>query len=306
MDGRKVWKIVTRALLARLRGDREYLLQQKRRLLFLLAEEELDSMTFERDGTHWTVPSASSSIAKNLLVEGEHQGPETRALLDWLGPRGHLERDIIVEVGANIGTPSISLCRATKKTVIAIEPMPENFAFLERNVMANGLGDRVRCIRAAVSRDAGEIDMVWHPTGGMSEVKTPGGVQGFGEVGSGSAVVRVPARPLDEILQSEDVDPASVCFVWSDTQGHERQVVESGSALWKAGVPLFVEVWKQGLAAHGGVDAFLEVAARHFSELVTRRELLESGADARPRPISELGAIVAGLRGHTDALFLPG
>ena len=306
MEGRKLFKIASRALLARLRGDREYLLQQKRRLLFLLAEDELDSMTFQRDGTMWTVPSASSSIAKNLLIEGSHQGPETRALLDWLGRRGHLERDTIVEVGANIGTPSIPLCRATGKTVLAIEPMPENFAFLERNVSANGLGDRVRCIRAAVSRDVGEIDMVWHPTGGMSEVKTADGVQGFGDVGAENALVRVPVRPLDDILRAEGVDPASVCFVWSDTQGHERQVVESGSALWKAGVPLFVEVWKQGLAAHGGVDAFLDVAARHFSELVTKRELLEAGPDARPRPISELGAIVAGLRGHTDALFLPG
>ena len=60
---------------------------------------------------------------------------------------------------------------------------------------------------------------------------------------------------VGEVLSAEGVAPDDVAIVWSDTQGSELATIETGDALWTAGVPLFSEFWVDGLDAHGGIDA---------------------------------------------------
>jgi hypothetical protein len=143
---------------------------------------------------------------------------------------------------------------------------------------------------------------------GQAEVKAANGTpQGFGAAPDGGREVAVPARPLTEIVQTQGVAPGQVALVWSDTQGFEREVIESGEALWPAGVPLFVELWPQGLRAHGGVEAFTAAVARYFKQVVPRADLAAHGAQASARPVGELPQILEALKAgkHTDALLLP-
>jgi FkbM family methyltransferase len=170
----------------------------------------------------------------------------------------------------------------------------------------NGLDDRITCVGAAISASIGEVEMVTQDSGRMSEVKAEGARQGFGEPGQDSGLVRVPAITLDELARAHKVALEEVAFIWSDTQGYERQMIESGASLWAAGVPVFLELWRNGLRVHGGVDAFVATAERHFASLVSRRDLMKRGAAAPLRPISELESLVEGAGdGHTDALPVP-
>jgi FkbM family methyltransferase len=307
MELRRLRKIATRSLVAWLTGDRRRLLREKRRLVFLLAEREVDALTFRSNGTTWTVPAADDAVARKVFVDGIHQGREIHSLLAWLSRYGYLgdEKSTIVEVGANLGTTTVPFAKQTGKHVLAVEPMPENFEFLLRNVSDNGLDERVTCIQAAVSPASRELTMVSNPSGGMSEVKAEGENQGYGKPPEESRLVRVPSLSLDEALRSHGIAPQDVAFVWSDTQGYERQVIESGASLWFARVPLYLELWPDGLRVHGGVESFVETVQMYFGALILRNELMAQGTSAPRRPMSELCSVIDALEHrHTDALLI--
>ncbi len=305
MQVRKLRKIVTRSLVALLTADRKRLLRQKRRLLFLIAEREVDALTFRSGGTTWTVPAADDPVARKVFVDGAYQGREIQSLLAWLSEYGYLgnEKSTIVEVGANLGTTTVPFAEQTRKRVLAIEPMPESFEFLQRNVSDNGLAERITCIQAGVSSASRELTMV--SNGARSEVKAYGEYQGNGKPAQQSQLVRVPSISLDEAVRSHGIAPQDVAFVWSDTQGYERQVIESGGSLWSAGVPLFLELWRDGLRVHGGVEAFVETVHKRFGAMILRKELIARGTLATRRPISELSSVIEALGDrNTDALLL--
>ncbi len=305
MQVRKLRKIVTRSLVALLTADRKRLLRQKRRLLFLIAEREVDALTFRSGGTTWTVPAADDPVARKVFVDGAYQGREIQSLLAWLSEYGYLgnEKSTIVEVGANLGTTTVPFAEQTGKRVLAIEPMPESFEFLQRNVSDNGLAERITCIQAGVSSASRELTIV--SNGARSEVKADGEYQGNGKPAQQSQLVRVPSISLDEAVRSHGIAPQDVAFVWSDTQGYERQVIESGGSLWSAGVPLFLELWRDGLRVHGGVEAFVETVHKRFGAMILRKELIARGTLATRRPISELSSVIEALGDrNTDALLL--
>lgn len=294
--------------MAWLTGDRKRLLRQKRQLVFLLAEREVDALKFRRDGTTWTVPAANDSVARRVFVDGAHQAREVHSLLAWLSDYGYLgdEKSTIVEVGANLGTTTVIFAKQTGKHVFAIEPMPENFEFLLRNVSDNGLHERVTCIQAAVSPVSGELTMVSNPSPGMSEVKAEGETQGYGRPPADSRLVRVPSLSLEEALRSHSTAPKDVAFVWSDTQGYERQVIESGPSLWSAGVPIYLELWPDGLSVHGGIESFVWIVEKYFGAMILRDELIAQPASAPQHPITGLRPVLDALKHrHTDALLIP-
>ncbi len=117
--------------------------------------------------------------------------------------------------------------------------------------------------------------------------------------------MRVPSLSLDEALQSRGIASQDVAFVWSDTQGYERQVIESGTSLWSARVPLYLELWPDGLRVHGGVESFIETVQMYFGTLILRNDLIALGTSAPRRPISELSSVIDALgHRHTDALLI--
>src|SRR5262249_29934198 len=123
--------------------------------------------------------------------------------------------------------------------------------------------------------------------------------------------VKVPASSLDTIVAEEGFRPEDVAFVWSDTQGYETQVLESGEKVLGAGTPAWVELWPSGLDAHGGVERFIDVCRRHFRQFVPSNDL----ADGRPalRDIGELPKLVDSINqidratkmDFTDVMLLP-
>lgn len=307
MDLRRRWTLGLREWRARWRGDLPAIDRIRRKREFERLTGQVDLVTFDRDGIRWTVFASDHGVARTLYVDGGHQAAERSGVLRWLARHVPevLRRSTIVDVGANLGTPCIPLARDTGCQVLAIEPMPDSFDLLERNVAQNGTPRPIRCRRAAVAARPGLLRMVWQADRGKCEVLSPGSRQGFGARRRGARVVEVPSLPLDALVAREGLAPTDVAFVWSDTQGFEREVVTSGSALWAAGVPLYVELWPAGLRVHGGVDAFVSEVERAFDRMVLRGELVDAGDAAPARPVSELRALVARLEGDTDVLLIP-
>lgn len=274
------------------------------------------SLTFERDGVVWTVPPGQDGIGEDLFRTGAYSGGTVDAVRAFVAEH-RPDRRWIVDVGANIGTTTIPFARAGFH-VVAIEPVPAVLRYLRGNLEANGLADRVHVLEGAVAPGSDGALMTMSTSLGSSEVVSSTSAAAGFEIRYGRGeTIRVPTLGLDEAVDSVGVPPASIALVWSDTQGSETAVIETGAALWAAGVPLFVEFWPGGLASKGGVDAFCDRASRHFRQFIDAAnhgrlitQALEARGDRRaePRPVAELWDLVDEVAGYpaqfTDILLL--
>jgi FkbM family methyltransferase len=132
----------------------------------------------------------------------------------------------VVDVGANIGFITVRAAR-TASRVIAIEPHPIRFRYLERNVALNGLSN-VTCMNCAVGAAEGEIDLYdVDPTLGprpLDVSATPGRGRRY----------RVPLRTIDSLVEEAEL-------VKVDVEGYEAEVLRGASKLIARGPRLVVE-----------------------------------------------------------------
>ena len=296
-----------RLTFAWLRGNRDATLRERRLMAFRLLQGEADQLTFTRAGIQWTVDVEGGVVPKKLFIRGNAFEPLRKGLAAWLKANGHITdtRRTIVDIGANIGTPSVQLARETGLDILAIEPVPANFNLLQKNIAQNGLDKQVRCVRAAVSMRPGTLKMAVPKERATCEVIEEGKQPGFGKLTPDIPIIEVPSLRLETILSENGVAPERVAVVWCDAQGMEREIIESAPALWKTGAALYLELWPKGINAHGGTDAFLASIETHFKSFVMISEMIKTGPQARPRPLAELRKIIEAIGdSHDDALLL--
>jgi FkbM family methyltransferase len=283
--------------------------EDRARLALLLLEGEAEEITFRRNGTRWTALPWDHIISETLFVYGSFQGREVRALLDWLSRHRCFvaARDVVIDLGANIGTSTIPIAQHTGCRVVAVEPVPEIFTILCRNVADNGLASRVTCVQAAINRAvSGRVRMILPANnGGGSEVSRPDREPSFAGQERVRGTVDVPAMGLDDLLDAQRIKPDQVAFVWSDTQGCEAEVIETGPRLWAAGVPLFAEFDPRTWGGPNDAAALLAAATARFAAFIPAETLIADAA-TKPRPIAELAdfSCTIGPEG-TDILLLP-
>lgn len=85
------------------------------------------------------------------------------------------DADVLLDVGANVGTYSVLAAAGYGARVFAFEPESQNFALLCLNVALNRLGDKVTAWPAAISDEAGFATLY------MSEFKAGSSCHAFGE-----------------------------------------------------------------------------------------------------------------------------
>ena len=73
--------------------------------------------------------------------------------LEWIA--GFEKDDVLVDCGANVGMYSIWAAATRGARVYAFEPEAQNYAILNRNIMMNGLADRVTAYCVGLSDKAG-------------------------------------------------------------------------------------------------------------------------------------------------------
>ena len=215
--------------------------------------------------------STAASCRKSSSSAATRSNPLRKGLVGWLKGNGYITdlRRTIIDIGANIGTPSVQHARETGLDILAIEPDPANFELLTKNVAQNGLDGQVRCVRAAVSMRPGTLKMAVPKERATCEVVEEGKQPGFGELTPDIPIIEVPSLRLETILSVAGIAPERVAVVWCDAQGLEREIIESAPGLWRAGVPLYLELWPKGILAHGGTDAFhFRVAARSALQIL--------------------------------------
>jgi FkbM family methyltransferase len=97
--------------------------------------------------------AAPNLVARHRAVTLFEKEPETIAWIDGFGGR-----DVLFDVGANVGTYSI-YAGARGHRVIAVEPESGNYALLNRNIALNGLDRLVTAYCAGLSENNGLFEL---------------------------------------------------------------------------------------------------------------------------------------------------
>lgn len=273
--------------------------RKKSHILFSVLRAFNKEIRFRRGGFLWT-GAPDCEVTRDLFVSGYYQQDPLAELVPFLERHTDFSRPWIVNVGANIGDVALPLSR-TGKRILAIEPHPETFGRLTRNVRQNGLEHRIACCECAIAASEGHASLAVASDPGSSEIVGEGGRVGFDGIVHRQRTVEVKTARLDALIARHGIRPDEVALVWSDTQGYEAQVVSSGAELWRRGAPLWVEIWPRGLACHGGAESFLQVCADQF-----KRAVLSGQMERGPLCIDILRTVVDQLPpgDYTDALLM--
>jgi FkbM family methyltransferase len=127
-------------------------------------------------------------------------------------------RDVVVDVGANIGAFSIFAAQRTRERVIAIEPFPTNAEYLRRNADANAAN--VEVLEIALCDLDGSVEFVVTPNGTTHRMRASSDAEDVTRV-----VVRgMTLRALMESLGLDHIDLLKL-----DCEGAEGHILPSCS-----------------------------------------------------------------------------
>jgi FkbM family methyltransferase len=123
---------------------------------------------------------------------------------------------VIYDIGANIGYVSLLLAKATggKGKVYAFEALPENAERWHKNVLLNGMEDRLSLFPGAVAQTTGPVRFLVHTSGGMGKAAGSAGRQDQYQ-----SEISVPGISLDEFVYGQDNPTPQV--VKMDIEGGE-------------------------------------------------------------------------------------
>lgn len=186
-------------------------------------------------------------VGRTLFDYGEWAEPEFALLRQMLRPG-----EVVIEVGANIGTLTIPMARAVgpEGQCFAVEAQPYMYRLLNANAALNGIAN-LRAINAAAGNEHGfiEIPPVDYGRQGNHSAMTLTRAQRHGE----GAANRVPMIRLDDAFSALE----RISLIKLDVEGMEPPVLAGATQLIARHRPvIYCEVnWPETFAA---CKAFLE------------------------------------------------
>lgn len=222
----------------------------RNRLFDLAARSRSVVRTRDHHGNTYLVATHDPSIGRSVYVNGQYDAAKISVVLDVLDAHG-IEITRVLDIGANIGTTTIELLtRLPRATAECFEPEPFNHWLLSRNIEANGLRDRTRLHRIALSDANGAISFEIAPDNpGDHRVRVTDVDGAFGE--ASRATIMVDARRLDSL--GIPLDEHTLTCV--DVQSHEWNVLAGAPGLVG---PITLEFWPYGLARAGTLDSLID------------------------------------------------
>lgn len=219
-----------------------------------------NSITISTQQGIFTVLLTDSIISKSLFCNGQFELDLIKATMRFLReiqkcpPKGE---GTILDIGANNGVISIgALHTGEMGRAIAIEPDPQNFLLLQRNVDQNGLKDKVICLPFGASHQKGELLFELSETnfGDHRIHVSPNLINSAPELDHESKrrVITIQADQVDTLLAGlPETATRNISLVWIDVQGYEGFVFTGARKLFSTGVPVNCEIWPYGIKRAG-------------------------------------------------------
>jgi FkbM family methyltransferase len=177
-------------------------------------------------------------VVSGALTLGVYEKPETRFFREACKPGM-----TFLDVGANVGYyTALAIAGIGNGRIIALEPDPESFAYLERTVAANEARNVV-CIRKAASFEAGTATLYASASNRGDNRLYPNEFAG--------TTAQVEVCRIDDLLSELGV--STVQLVKIDVQGFEGHVLGGMPELLHSApdIAILMEFWPEGLRKAG-------------------------------------------------------
>ncbi|HUD73353.1 MAG TPA: FkbM family methyltransferase [Dongiaceae bacterium] len=258
----------------------------------------------------YLVPCRDQAIGRSVFVTGEYEFDKFERALQLLRRHSALgEVDLLIDVGANIGTVSIpAVARGLVPAAVAIEPHPGNCLLLRANLALNRVDGRVtvhECAVGGADEETLALELS-HDNQGDHRIAVSRDDGAFGE--SARRTIPIRSTRLDRLVAPQ---PGKRLLIWMDTQGYEGVVLQGASALLAARVPIVSEFWPYGMRRAGGFALFRDRLAGYRGFVDLQRILTAgdvTGDRGALRPLRELDDLHAALdvdpQAYTDLLIV--
>ncbi len=287
--------------------------QRLRTYAFPLLAQLTPLVGVENDGVRYVVSTRGDrAVGYSTFINGSFEKETLRRMLLALSRHGvtTLRGMTVLEVGANIGTETVSLLsHHGVERVVAFEPDAENARLLRANLAINGL-ERLAVIHEMALSDV-DATLVLERSAensGDHRIRVPdtSGPDLFNE--ADRSTVEVPARRIDSLVESGELDLDPVGLVWMDAQGHEGHVLAGAQKLIAAGIPVLTEYWPYGLNRAGGLDRFHAAVAEGYGTVIDLRSNHDEPPVTLPaNRVAELAERYSEeFLSYSDLLLIPG
>jgi FkbM family methyltransferase len=176
---------------------------------------------FQNGSRFYCVDSASI-----LILSDEYE--------NWMWAYLNLKKSgVFVDIGAHIGKYTIPIARIVGENglVVAVEPYPENYKTLVKNIKLNNLKNVIALNIAAYSEEC-RLKLFIGPSQDLHSIKK--------DYGRGYIIVQ--AKALDDILSYLKIE--RVDYIKIDVEGGELEVLKGSLKTLKKAPTLVVEIWK--------------------------------------------------------------
>jgi len=233
------------------------------------------------EGLVFFVSTADRGVGASLFVKRRRgEMGVIRRVARHLKDRGiAYEGTVLIDIGANIGTTSLTALQLGFGRVIAFEPEPQNCLLLRLNAIVNEFEHRVDVIPTAVGREDGTAVLIVSASnsGAHSLVATP-------EADETRERREVPVLNLDGFLRATPLTPEEVGLLWMDAQGAEGDILAGAGVL--LGRPLVLEFSPAYLKRAGTLEATRKLLGQAYDEAIDLRSGVVSPAAKIPLPES--------------------
>jgi FkbM family methyltransferase len=178
------------------------------------ADEPCDEVVFW-DGTRIAHPSGRSGLLETVVeVWLEHTYTS--------GFYRPADGDVIVDAGANVGIFTIQMARQNRRCrVIALEPFPENFEYLEANV-ARACPKNVTCCEVALGAGFSRGEMQAAGSRSLDHVLRV-------DSSAADGVPVIPLSGLFDLVRADFAGAQAIDFLKVDIEGSEHDVFAAAS-----------------------------------------------------------------------------
>ncbi len=170
------------------------------------------------------------NIFKQLALDNIRELEASKIMLDFIEPG-----DQILEIGANVGYYVLLESYALKQQgkIYAIEPDPDNFELLKKNIEVNKLNNIVNLYNLAISNKKGKADFYISRNSNLHSLLLK-------KNDSIKNKIEVETVKVDDFL----IDKPNVNFIRMDIEGYECKVINGLNVfLQKSGkLKLFIEL----------------------------------------------------------------
>jgi FkbM family methyltransferase len=181
------------------------------------------------------IPGDPLGTSAELLMFKTHE-PISTKLVSKLIKKGMT----CLDIGANIGYYVLleSKLIGEKGNIIAIEPSPENFEYLQKNIKLQNT-TKIQALNIAAGNREGKIRFLVYENASNSGMVIPDGA----EQKWPGKIIEVPVKTIDSLLK--EVNVKTIDFLRMDVEGYEFHIFEGMQETLKQSKPIIqIEVHK--------------------------------------------------------------